>query len=158
MDKKMVEKMEKEKRLLLIRGLHICAIPFFFFITLLLMRDTCMAETKQYSVNKRDDGGYTLSISYSKRIWKPITAEGIFPKEEGNYELNLIGAGEDWSKEGEPGFFYSLEKIESKKTHWEVGFAWVNKDRSVVYLNLFWVSPPNKLMPMVINGEYNIDR
>ena len=116
-----------------------------------------MAETKEYSVIKRGDGGYTLSITYSKRIWKPITAEGIFPKEKGNYELNLIGAGEDWSNEGEPGFFYSLDKIESKKPHWEVGFAWVNKDRTVIYLNLFWVSPPNKLMPMAINGEYNID-
>lgn len=149
--------MEKEKRLQLIRGVYVKVISFFLFLTIFfLMKDICMAEIKKYSVNKRDDGGYTVSIRYSKRIWKPITAEGIFPKEKGSYELNLIGTGEDWSSEGEPGFFYSLENIKSKKTHWEVGFAWVNKDRSVIYLNLFWVSPPNKLMPMAINGEYKI--
>ncbi len=138
------------------RKIHIYTTPFVFLFALLFMKDDCMAESKKYSIKKRSDGGYTLSVSYSKRIWKPITAEGIFPKERGSYELHLIGKGEDWSSEGEPGFFYSLGKIESKKTHWEVGFAWVNKDRSIIYLNLFWVSPPNKLMPMAINGEYKI--
>jgi hypothetical protein len=154
----MVKKMEKEKRLLLKRILCIWAIPIFLFITIILIRDSSMADSKNYSVTKKNDGGYTLSISYSKRIWKPITAEGIFPKEEGSYELNLIGKGEDWSSEGEPGFFYSLDKIESKKAHWEVGFAWVDKERSAIYLNLYWVSPPDKLMPMAINGTYKINQ
>lgn len=120
------------------------------------MKDNSMADTNEYSVSERGDGGYTVLINYSKRVWKPITAEGFFPKEEGRYEIILLERGEDWSNQGESGFFYPLNKIESKTKHWEVGFAWVDQKREMLYLNLFWVSPPDKLMPMAINGKYRI--
>lgn len=152
----MVKRMGTEKRVQSKKVICIKTVTFFFF-TIIFLKGAAMAETKKYTITKREDGGYVLSIRYSKRIWKPITAEGVFPKEEGHYELNMIGVGEDWSNEGTPGFFYPIEKIESKKKHWEIGFAWINKERTLIHINLFWVSPPNELIPMPINGEYKIN-
>lgn len=154
----MVKEMAKDERVQLKSAFRSWAIFIAFFSVIILVRGTCMADAKNYAISERADGGDAISISYSKRVWKPKTAEGVFPQETGTYELNLVGKGEDWSGEGEPGSFYPLSKIESRKTHWEVGFAWVDKDRSLIYLNLFWVSPPDKLEPMAINGVYKIKR
>lgn len=148
--------MEEEKLLIGTITLQKLTAVCLGFLTTLLIGTKTMADNKKYTISKRADGGYTISITYSKRIWKPITAEGFFPKETGDYEINIIGSGEDWSYQGEPGFFYSLEKIKSKKTHWETGFAWVDQKREYLYLNLYWVSVPDKLMPLPINGKYKI--
>lgn len=53
-----------------------------------------MATDRNYTVSKRDDGGYTIDVFVSKRIWKLITAEGFFPKQEYGCVIDVIGEGE----------------------------------------------------------------
>jgi len=131
-------------------------VLFSLLIITFSMVPITMAMNTEYKISSRTDGGYTLTISYSRRIWKPITPEGFFPKETGHYTLEIVGAGEDWSYKGRQGYYYSLDHIKCKTPHWEVGFVWVDHKREHLYLNLYWVSVPDKLVPMPINGKYII--
>lgn len=132
----------------------------YFFILLLislnffLLGENAMAKEIEYSVSLRSDGGYTLLITCSKRHWNPITAEGFFPKEKEIYKIELIGEGEDWSYRNQNGYYYSLQKIISNKNHWDLGYVWVDLNRKFLYINLFWISSPNKLIESDINGKY----
>ncbi|HOI72877.1 MAG: hypothetical protein HPY65_16680 [Syntrophaceae bacterium] len=144
--------MNKQKRL--------ARIVFFVVLTFVIsfsMSGKSFAKDIQYTVTKRTDGGYTLKIVCKKRIWKPITAEGFFPVQETNHEIDFIGRGEDLSYRARPGYYYSLNKIESKSKSWDLGYAWVDPERKYLYLNLYWIKVPDDLAPINANGRYRLD-
>ena len=117
-----------------------------------------MADNNKYTVTSRGDGGYTLDIFVSKRVWKMITSEGFFPKQEYGCIIEIIGEGQQWTEQvkGIDGYFYSLDKIESKKKYWDIGYAWIDPNRDHLYLNLYWVSAPDKIVPAGVNGKYKL--
>jgi len=125
------------------------AVALFF-----LMNSKGIAEDMEYTVLVRPDGGYTLTITKSKRHWKPITAEGIFPKETKNYTIDIIGKGEDWSNRNQNGYYYTFEAIKCNRKAWDFGYAWVDNERKHLYLNLYWVSSPDDYTPSDVNGKY----
>lgn len=113
-----------------------------------------MAKNVQYSIVPRPDGGYTVSILSSKRHWSPLTAEGIFPKENATYQIEILGQGKDWSYRNQKGYYYSLAEIKCDRIHWDLGYVWLDSERKTLYFNLFWVSAPDKLIKANINGKY----
>lgn len=112
----------------------------------------------KHEIVKRPDGGYTLIITGSVRHLIPITAEGPFPKEAINYKIDLKGSGKNWEFRNQPGFYYSYpEDIECKTPHWDMGYAWVDKNRTLIYLNLYWIMSPVSFESALVNGNYRID-
>lgn len=132
-------------------------LAVFFILTQYMMVTEIMASDREYTIMEREDGGYTLNLFISKRHWKPITAEGFFPKEEKSYTIDIVGPGKDWSFRAQNGFYYSLEQIVSTKRHWDIGYAWVDPDKRYLYLNLYWVSSPDGLSPSDVSGKYRLD-
>lgn len=127
-------------------------LPFY----ILFLSSNCNAQNSEYKISSRPDGGYSLDIVVHKRHWKPITAEGIFPKETKNYSMDIIGKGKDWSFRNQEGYYYAIEQIESKNKAWDIGFAWVDNKLEYLYLNLYWVSAPNEITPSDVNGKYSL--
>ena len=131
------------------------AFLIFSVVTLFsLMNSKCIAKDIGYTVLVRPDGGYTLTITKSKRHWKPITAEGIFPKETKNYTIDIIGKGEDWSNRNQHGYYYASEAIKCNRKAWDFGYAWVDNKRKYLYLNLYWASSPDDNTSSDVNGKY----
>ena len=121
------------------------------------MSDNSLAKDVQCTVKNRSDGGYTLTITYLKRHWKPITAEGFFPVERKYYVIGIVGSGEDLSYREKNGFYYPLDKIVSEDVAWDLGYAWIDAERKYIYLNLYWISPPDGLTPSGASGRYRLD-
>ncbi len=109
---------------------------------------------KDYAVSVRPDGGYILNITVNKRYWTLITPEGVFPKEKLKFVINVMGKGRDWSFRGQEGFYYSLDEITTNMHHWDFGYAWIDSSRKNLYLNLFWVHAPDRMMASDVNGKY----
>lgn len=128
---------------------------------LLLTVSVCHGEGITRKINHktepRDDGGYTVTLSGTIQSLMPITAEGFFPKRPINYKIALKGTGKEWSYRNQPGFFYSFpEDIEAKPQSWDMGYAWVDKNRETIYLNFYWVKSPDSLTESEINGSYKV--
>ena len=137
----------------LLRFALLLVLLLFFTLSI---SSPCKAQNNEYKIASRPDGGYSLDIVVHKRHWKPITAEGIFPKETKNYSMDIIGEGIDWSFRNQDGYYYSIEQIMSKNKSWDIGFAWVDSKREYLYLNLYWVSAPNEMIPSDVNGKYSL--
>jgi hypothetical protein len=116
------------------------------------------AKDVEYSVTERPDGGYTLNINYSKRHWIPITGEGFFPLEKGNYTIDIIGKGKDYTSRQEKGYYYTPEDVKSVGKLWDFGYAWIDTERTYLYLNMYWVSLPDGIVPSKLNGKYRLKR
>lgn len=110
----------------------------------------------EYAIADRPDSGYLLNIVLYKRYWKLITAEGIFPKKRLTYAIEIVGKGRDWSYRNQKGYFYSLDEIKSTDKGWDFGYAWVDAEREYLYLNLYWVNSPNRIIPSDINGTFRL--
>jgi hypothetical protein len=138
------------------RGRHLFLLVFI--LTYFFLVESCsFAKDIKYSVTERPDGGYTLYISYSKRHWIPITAEGMFPLDKGNYTIDVIGKGKEYtSGRGLKGYLYTQEDIKSLSTLWNFGYAWIDADRMYLYLNLYWMILPDESAPSKINGKYKL--
>lgn len=107
---------------------------------------TVQARGNQYSVIQNGDGGYTLTI--------------MVDKEEGTTapcKLRLLGKGRDWKdSRGQDGFYYDWTAIiEAGKTG-DLGYAWVDRERERIHVNLYRVDAPNALIPSIVNGCYEI--
>lgn len=113
-------------------------------------------ERLEYSVNKRGDGGYELSIMCVVRSFLPISVEGFFPKRTTHYHISIIGNGKDLSYRNHNGFYYSINDISSNHNTWDLGYVWVDKERENIYLNLYWLSTPDGLKPSEVHGKYRI--
>ena len=135
---------------------HLIAVLVSVFI--LTINYGCFAQSREYTILTRPDGGYKIDITYNKRHWKPITAEGIFPKEIKKYTIEIIGKGKDWSFRNQEGFYYSAEEVQSKKKAWDFGYAWIDSERRFLYLNFYWVSAPKNVTPSDVNGKYKINK
>lgn len=118
------------------------AIAGVFLFALL----TVPALGNQYSVTPNADGGYTLTIMVDK-------GEGTTAP----CKLRLLGKGRDWKdSRGQDGFYYDWTAIiEADKTG-DLGYAWVDRERERIYVNLYRVDAPNALIPSVANGCYEI--
>lgn len=127
-------------------------IFFIIFITNL----HCYAKDMKHTVSLRPDGGYNIDVTISKRHMQLITAEGIFPKEIKNFKIEIIGKGKNWSYRNQNGFFYGIEQIKCLNNAWDFGYAWVDSERKYLYLNLYWVSSPDSLIPSDVNGKYRL--
>jgi hypothetical protein len=139
------------------KSLSRLAIIFSVALTLLITTETkCLSADKKYTVTARSDGGYSLEIELQKRHWKPITAEGIFPVEKKNYSIEIIGTGEDWSYRNQKGYYYGCDMIKSSGKICDFGYAWVSADRKYLYLNLYWVTSPDRMTPSDVNGRYDL--
>jgi len=123
---------------------------------ILLMGVDVMASDKDYEIERKPDGGYTIELRINKRHWKPITAEGFFPKQEMYFKIELSGEGNDWSSKDQPGYYYSSDFVSSKGKAWDFGYAWVDLERKLLHFNFFWASPPDKLIPSEANGKYRL--
>lgn len=130
------------------------SVAFSAFI--LSMNTGCFSQNQEYTIIPRTDGGYKIDIACSKRHLKPITAEGIFPKETKKYTIDIIGKGKDWTFREQAGYYYSSENVRSKKKAWDFGYAWIDAKRKYIYLNFYWVSAPEGIAPSDVNGKYNI--
>ena len=122
--------------------------------SVLVMNGYSFAKDVEYSVTERPDGGYTLNITYSKRHWIPITAEGFFPLEKDNFTIDIIGKGKDYTPRNQKGYYYTQEDVKSIGKLWDFGYAWIDADRKYLYLNLYWVSLPDRIVPSKVNGKY----
>ncbi len=112
----------------------------------------------KHQIKKRADGGYSLILTGSVRHIILLSPEGPFPKVGINYQIDLKGGGKDWEFRNQPGYYYSYpENIECKTTHWDLGYAWVDKNRKTINLNFYWVMSPDTLEAALVNGSYNID-
>lgn len=114
------------------------------------------AIEKNYTINQKSDGGYTIDIVSEKRSLTPITAEGIFPKITRRYHIELVGKGIDWSFRNQFGYYYNYENINSNQNDWDFGYAWIDKDREYIYLNLYQVKSPDGILNSYANGKYKI--
>ncbi|MBT0652714.1 hypothetical protein [Geomobilimonas luticola] len=128
---------------------------------LLLTVSVCHGEGITRKINHkteaRYDGGYNLTLGGTIQSLMPITAEGFFPKSPINYKIILKGKGKEWSYRNQPGYFYSFpEDIDAKPQSWDVGYAWVDKNRETIYLNFYWVKSPDSLTESEINGAYKV--
>lgn len=121
----------------------------------------CHGESITRKINHkteaRDDGGYNLLLDGTIQSLMPITAEGFFPKRPISYKIVLKGKGKEWSYRNQPGYFYSFpEDIDAKPQSWDMGYAWVDKNRETIYLNFYWVKSPDSLTESEINGAYKV--
>lgn len=114
-------------------------------------------ESIKHTVNARQDGGYNLSITCTVRSFNPITAEGFFPKKTSHYKISIPGKGKDLSYKNYNGYYYSVDEISSNHTVWDIGYVWVDKNKENIYLNLYWLSPPDGIKPSEIHGKYSIE-
>jgi hypothetical protein len=128
------------------------------FIMSFVMVSGCFAKDIDYKITVNSDGGYSLKITYIKRHWKPITAEGFFPLERKSYAIDIIGKGKDWKYRGQNGYYYSIEDIQSNRKSWDFGYAWVDLERKYLYLNLYWVASPDDIIPSDVNGKYSLTK
>lgn len=100
------------------------------------------AQEKHYSVTPNADGGYTLSIT-------PENTTTSAP-----CKLRLLGPGVETTNPN--GFHYwSLALIGNDKAG-DFGYAWVDAPRERIYLNMYWMAPPDSLVPSAMNGCYEI--
>ncbi len=109
-----------------------------------------------YQIATTEDGGFRIRIDYEKRSAKILTAEGVFPVERGSYEVHLIGKGEDWSYKGARGRYYAPEKIRSNHRAWDYCHAWLDERSGTIYLNAYWICPPDRLARSNISGRFHI--
>ncbi|MFZ5759525.1 MAG: hypothetical protein ACOY32_07845 [Thermodesulfobacteriota bacterium] len=131
-------------------------IATMVFLLVLYTHNACVAEEAKYNITPLPHGGYSVDIILVKRHWKPITAEGFFPKERKKYKFEIVGNGEDWSNRNQKGFYYSMNDIVSKRKIWDLGYAWVDHLRKFIYFNFYWASSPDEIIPSDINGRYSI--
>ena len=125
-------------------------------IFIILTEIDTMANEKQYTVENRLDGGYTITLTINKRHWKPFTAEGFFPRQRIHFVIEIIGEGKNWSKNKQEGYFYPTEYVISKGKAWDFGYAWIDLEKKTLYLNFFWASAPNDIIPSDVNGKYKL--
>jgi hypothetical protein len=129
----------------------------FAYSLILLFLTTCSvrADSKEYTVRTRSDGGYSIEVTVTKRHW--ITPDGFFPKNKYSYKIEIMGGGKDWSYRGQPGYFYSQKEVLCKGGGpWDFGYVWVDAKREYIYLNLFYVSAPDSTIPSDVNGKCRI--
>ncbi len=115
----------KKKLIGAISGIVVALVAWAFLAPL----GGCSTIRKSYTSQPRSDGGVSLQIRGVKRYWMPLTAEGPFPKQSVNYDVDLVRLGKDWSFRGQEGFYYAAEEISCKTPHWDLGYAWMDKDR-----------------------------
>ena len=125
---------------------------------LLFSNSICFAcnARKDYTIENRKDGGYDISLVCVEQSYLPITAEGFFPRRTLRYSMSLIGKGKDLSYRAHDGYYYSIDEIKSSHEAWDIGYAWVDKERKNIYLNLYWISTPDSLKPSEVHGKYII--
>ncbi len=126
------------------------------FIMSFIMVSGCFAKDMNYKVTVRSDGGYSLEIDITKM--NLFSADGFFQKVKNHYVINLIGKGKDWSYRNQKGFYYGQNEILSNTSGWDFGYAWVNDDRTYLYLNLYWVASPDGIIPSDVNGKYSLTK
>ena len=129
-------------------------IIFLIFLFYLLIGIDAMASEKEYDIESKSDGGYTIDLRIIKRHWKPITAEGFFPKQELYFKIDIAGKGKDWSAKDQPGYYYSSDLVSCKGKAWDFGYAWVDRERKYLYLTFYWASSPDKMIASDVNGKY----
>lgn len=127
---------------------------FWTFSFILLIGVNAMASEKKYDIKCKPDGGYSIDLRINKRHWKPITAEGFFPKQEMYFKIDIVGEGKDWSSKDQPGYYYSSELVSCKGKGWDFGYAWVDRERKYLYLTFYWASSPDKMIASDVNGKY----
>lgn len=131
-------------------------IVISIFILSLTMAKFCFAKDINYKITDRSDGGYSIALDISKT--NVFSADGFFQKIKNHYVLNLIGKGKDWSYRNQKGYYYGLNDISSNTLGWDFGYAWVDADRTHLYLNLYWVSSPDSMIPSDLNGKYSLTK
>lgn len=124
------------------------------FILNITVINGCFAKDMNYKVTAKSDGGFSLEIDISKTTL--FSADGFFQKVNNHYVVNVIGKGKDWSYRNQKGFYYGQNEILSNTPGWDFGYAWVDVDRTYLYLNLFWVASPDGIVPSEVNGKYSL--
>ena len=112
---------------------------------------------KEYTVTENGDGGYTLNITLEERYWG-WSLDGFFPKTRSEHEITLVGRGFNRNYRNEDGFYYPMDKIRrTSLAGADVCWAWVSATKKEIYLNLYWIRPPDKLVPAHLGGCYKIE-
>lgn len=124
------------------------------YVLMMLLVVGCGCDEVKYTVASVEGGGYVLHVKVQRRRLHPMSAEGMFPVETGSYKIEIAGKGEDWSYIGREGVFYRQEEVMCDRTAWEYCYAWVDQRRDFLYLNAYWIVPPNKLVRSSVAGKY----
>jgi hypothetical protein len=125
-------------------------------IVVLFILNTGVADDVIYKIEARPDGGYSLKMDVTKTTI--FSADGFSRKVRNHFEIVLLGKGEDWSYRNQKGFYYRQNDVVSSSQCWDFGYAWVDADRTYLYLNLYWVSSPESMIPSDLNGKYRLNR
>lgn len=123
-------------------------------VLLLALSCGCGLKDVKYAVTGIEGGGYLLQVNLQKRHLKVLTAEGMFPVETGSYRITVLGEGHDWSFKGRNGYYYSPSEVKSDRRAWDYCYAWVDSRREFLYLNAYWLDPPNRMVPSNVAGRY----
>lgn len=123
-------------------------------VVLLAFSCGCGLDDVTYTAAGIDGGGYLLQVNVQKRHLKVFTAEGMFPLEKGSYRITVFGEGHDWSFKGRKGYYYSPEEVKSDQRAWDYCYAWVDSRREFLYLNAYWLDPPNRMVSSNVAGKY----
>ncbi len=142
-------------------GPRFCKVLLFWMV--LLGAATCWGYPeqrwhvvgKEYTVTENGDGGYTLNITLESRYWG-WSLDGFFPKTRSVHEIMLVGRGYNRNTQNETGFYYRPDLIRGYGD-WDVGWAWVSATKKEIHLNLYWIRPPDKLVPAHLGGCYKIE-
>lgn len=117
------------------------------FCVFLLVSVLANAAERPYSVTRNDDGGYSLTIeSLADNAGLGLCT----------ITIRLLGGGADWGKRNQDGFYYWRDAIIEHPATGDFGYAWVDRKRERIYINMYWAAAPDSLVPSDVNGCYGI--
>jgi hypothetical protein len=119
----------------------------------------CTSVRRDYTAQRRPDGGASLHITGVKHYWMLLTPEGPFPKQRIDCHVALIGPGKDLKNVmNVDGFYYTPNEIKCDYDY-SMGYAYMDRPRSFVFLNFSRPSPPDGETALdEINGRYSAEK
>jgi hypothetical protein len=118
----------------------------------------CGRAKMTYTLAAIEGGGYELNVHYERRQLRLVSPEGMFPLETGTYKITVFGEGKDWGFKGRRGYYYSDSEVTSDQRAWDYCHAWVDEKRQFLYINAYWIDPPDRMIPSNVAGRYVVGR
>ncbi len=132
----------------------LAAIPILLLAALVVLES--VAGNSDYQLTSGPDGTYIVNVCFVKRHWEPFTAEGFCSVERESYSVEIAGKERLWGRRGQNGYYYSLDEVKCVPESWDLGYAWIDSERKYLYLNFYWVSSPDNIIPSDVNGKYRL--
>ena len=121
------------------------------FCVCLLVSPVANAAERHCSVTRNDDGGYSLTIEASTQSGSLTDDAGYGP-----CTIRLLGGGVNRGERDHDGFYYSMDAIIGHPAAGDFGYAWVDRKRERICINMYWAAAPDSLVSSDVNGCYEI--